>query len=70
MPMGMRGQAERDGREVQLLVDEAEGLEEHEDESVAEAGEEGERGTMGLVRNTNVKILGNAAYGIGIRDWY
>ena len=48
MPMGMKGQAERDGREVPLLVDEAEGLEEHEDEDVAEAGEEGERQRDGL----------------------
>ena len=45
---GDEGQAERDGREVPLLVDKAEGLEEHEDEGVAEAGEEGERQHNGL----------------------
>lgn len=45
---GDEGLAERDGREVPLLVDEAKGLEEHEDEGVAEAGEEGERQHDGL----------------------
>ena len=40
---GQEGEALGDDAEVPLGVDEAEGLDEHEDEGVAEAGEEGER---------------------------